>query len=55
MEHKRSSKPAAEPENKSHCKRTEPAAEPQQRPRRNPRLVIGNIDYFELLMEQDEQ
>ena len=26
-----------------------------QQPRRNPRLVIGNLDYFELLMEQDEQ
>lgn len=23
--------------------------------RRNPRIVIGNLDYFELLMEQDEE
>ncbi len=29
-----------------------------QRPapaRRNPRLVIGNLDYFEMLMEQEEE
>ena len=47
--------PAAEPEDNSHNNGTEPA--PAQRPapaRRNPRLVIGNLDYFELLMEQDE-
>ncbi len=31
-----------------------PAEEPQ-RLRRNPRLVIGSLDYFDLLMEQDEQ
>lgn len=24
-------------------------------PRRNPRIVIGNLDYFEMLMEQEEQ
>ena len=29
-------------------------ADPQP-PRRNPRLVIGSLDYFEILMEQDEQ
>lgn len=23
--------------------------------RRNPRLVVGGLDYFDLLMEQDEQ
>lgn len=23
--------------------------------RRNPRLVIGSLDYFDLIMEQDEQ
>lgn len=48
--------PAKEPENNSQDNRTEPAAE-QQRPapaRRNPRLVIGSLDYFDLLMEQDE-
>ena len=48
--------PAAEPENNSHINITEPAAE-RQRPapaRRNPRLVIGSLDYFEMLMEQDE-
>ena len=27
----------------------------QQRPCRNPRLVIGGLDYFELLQEQEEQ
>ena len=27
----------------------------QQRPRRNPRLVIGSLDFFDMLMEQDEQ
>ena len=26
-----------------------------QQPRRNPRLVIGALDYFDMLMEQDEQ
>ena len=24
-------------------------------PRRNPRIVIGSLDYFEMLMEQEEQ
>ena len=24
-------------------------------PRRNPRLVIGTLDYFDMLMEQDEE
>ena len=51
---KRNAQPAAEPENDSHY--DEPAAE-RQRPapaRRNPRLVIGSLDYFEMLMEQDE-
>ena len=28
-------------------------AEPQQL-RRNPRIVIGNLDFFEMLMEQEE-
>ena len=23
--------------------------------RRNPRIVIGNLDYFDMLMEQDEE
>lgn len=27
----------------------------QQTPRRNPRLVIGNLDFFDMLMEQDEE
>lgn len=27
----------------------------QQKPRRNPRLVIGTLDYFDMLMEQDEE
>lgn len=48
--------PAAEPANHSKQNRTEPAAEPQQiRLRRNPRLVIDTLDFFDLLMEQDEQ
>ncbi len=29
-------------------------AEPQQL-RRNPRIVIGSLDFFEMLMEQEEQ
>ena len=28
--------------------------EPQQL-RRNPRIVIGSLDFFEMLMEQEEQ
>ncbi len=49
--------PAPEPVNNSQQdNRTDPAREPQQnRPRHNPRLVIGNLDYFDLLMEQDEE
>ena len=27
----------------------------RQQPRRNPRLVIGTLDFFDMLMEQDEQ
>lgn len=27
----------------------------KQQPRRNPRIVIGTLDYFDMLMEQDEQ
>ena len=27
----------------------------QKRPRRNPRIVIGSLEYFDMLMEQDEQ
>ena len=27
----------------------------QQPPRRNPRIVIGSLDFFEMLMEQDEE
>lgn len=33
----------------------EPKQNEQQTPRRNPRLVVGSLDFFELLMEQDEQ
>lgn len=29
--------------------------EDRQRPHRNPRLVIGTLDYFDMLMEQDEE
>ena len=49
--------PAAEPENNnSHHARRDPAAEPGRTPaRRNPRIVIGNLNYFDLLMEQEEQ
>ena len=48
---------AAEPENKnSHHERRVPVAEPGRTPaRRNPRIVIGNLNYFDLLMEQEEQ
>ena len=28
---------------------------PPDADRRNPRLVVGGLDYFELLMEQNEQ
>lgn len=28
---------------------------PPDADRRNPRLVVGGLDYFELLMEQEEQ
>ena len=32
------------------------AAEPRPAPaRNNPRFVVGGLDYFDLLMEQDEQ
>lgn len=35
---------------------TERTEQPKPTPaRRNPRIVIGNLDYFELLMEQDEE
>ena len=27
----------------------------KQQPRRNPRIVIGSLDYFDMLLEQDEQ
>ena len=50
--------PAAAPVNNSHAGRDqEPAARDPQRNqlRHNPRLVIGGLDYFDLLMEQDEQ
>lgn len=26
-----------------------------QQPRRNPRIVIGTLDFFEMIMEQDEE
>ena len=29
--------------------------EEHRRPQRNPRIVIGTLDYFDLLMEEDEQ
>ena len=34
---------------------SEPAQNRQPAPGRNPRLVIGGLDYFEMLMEQEEQ
>lgn len=44
--------PEQEPERNATTKHTE---QPKPTPaRRNPRLVIGNLDYFWLLMEQDE-
>lgn len=47
--------PDSYPENDSNNNQTEQIAEPHPAPaRRNPRLVIGNLDYFDLLMEQDE-
>ena len=47
---------AAEPANKYHTSAPQPAKEPQRQPlRNNPRLVVGGLDYFELLMEQEEQ
>ena len=48
--------PDRNPENVSHNNQTEQTAELRPAPaRRNPRIVIGNLDFFELLMEQDEQ
>ena len=45
-----------------HTDRQEPEQEPErnitteQTPaRRNPRLVIGDLDFFDMLMEQDEE
>ena len=47
--------PANDPEHESHQNRTEPAEEQQTAPaRKNPRLVIGNLDYFDMLMEMEE-
>lgn len=45
-------KPATEPVQDSTNSRTEPQ-KPQLR--RNPRIVIGNLDFFEMIMEQDEE
>ena len=46
---------AREPDNDSYKRQTEPAT-PQPTPaRRNPRYVVGSLDYFEMLMEQEEQ
>ena len=33
---------------------TEPTRQPEQIRRNNPRLVIGGLDFFELIMEQEE-
>lgn len=46
--------PARNQANNSHNWQTEPA-EPRPTPGRNPRLVVGGLDYFELIMEQEEQ
>lgn len=49
---KHTDKPEQEPEQSITIELTE---QPKPAPaRRNPRLVIGNLDYFWLLMEQDE-
>ena len=41
-----------EPERNTTTDQTEQSKPAQAR--RNPRLVVGNLDYFELLMEQEE-
>ncbi len=52
----KNSMPVDDPEHRSQQNRTETAAEPQAGPvRRNPRLVIGNLDYFDMLMEMEEE
>lgn len=49
--------PAAEPADNPQNTETRPAANDQRKApaRRNPRFVIGSLDFFELIMEQDEQ
>lgn len=48
--------PEPDPANKSHHNSADSAAEPRQSPaRRNHRIVIGGLDFFDLLMEQEEQ
>lgn len=45
--------PDTEPVNNSRNRQT-PPTEPRPAPGKNPRLVVGGLDYFELLMEQEE-
>lgn len=40
--------------NNGHEKHTDNRNEKPTRLRKNPRLVIGSLEYFDLLMEQDE-
>ena len=55
MEIIRKSTPAMEPETKYHPSADPAEEKPQKQAKRNPRLVIGSLDFFDLLMEQDEQ
>lgn len=41
--------------NNGHATNTDNRNEKPTQLRKNPRLVIGSLDYFDLIMEQDEQ
>jgi hypothetical protein len=48
-------RPDREPANKYRDDQATRDSRPAVTVRRNPRLVVGGLDYFDLLMEQDEQ